>query len=108
MENWGLVLRDRSWPVFSPVCWEGANDYSNGQLPSTEAPVPWAAEDYGLSQKKQSEQGHMGTAWQKRQTLPHEEKCIFVPQRHSRTSVTLRAVGEGGSRKTLSVAFHLD
>lgn len=37
----------------------------------------------------------METAWQKRQTLPHEEKCIFVPQRHSRTSVTLRAVCGG-------------
>lgn len=58
--------------------------------------MPWAAEDYGLSQKKQSEEGHVGTAWQKRQTLPHEEKCIFVPQRHSRTSVTLRAVGKAG------------
>lgn len=94
--NWGLVLSDKSWPVSSPMCWEGADDYSNClQLPSTGAPMPWAAEDYGLSQKKQSEEGHMGTAWQKRQTLPHEEKCIFVPQRHSRTSVTLRAVCGG-------------
>ena len=75
---------------------ERANDTQNWQLPSTGAPMPRAAEDYGLSQKKQSGQGQMGTAWQKRQTLPHEEKCIFVPQRHSRTSVTLGLSGKAG------------
>lgn len=96
------------------VCWEGANEFLHWQLcPRTGGLKPWVVKDCGPNQAKRNRlgQGSKVTAWQRGKLwAPWGKSTFSVPQRHCRTSVTLRDIVKRGKIKpwkNLSFALKL-